>query len=461
MSEAAVARARCGFARQPRDAGRALALACALRDAARLEEAAGMLDLSAMLAPGREDIARLRGQVRAALAGAGDEAGAVVALARAWFDAGGLAEPVPMLVALLGRADLSAAVLGEVTGLLVAAGAAVEGEAAARRRLALGGVGARDWVVLGLALHLQDRLGEALAAYEAALALEPDHVAAACDAGMVHLARGDLARGFALFERRHAVRLPDLAALHGARVVLEGEQGHGDTIQFSRYAPMLAAAGAAVTLRVQPGLVRLLGGLAPAVGFGEAADGVSLPLASMPALFGTELATVPGAPYLSAAPGAVAAWRGRLGGRSVGLVWAGEGRAHLADRAMDARRSIPAALLAPLGAVGGVRFVSLQKGARERPPFAVCDWTGELADFADTAALVAALDLVICVDTAVAHLAGALGRPVWLLNRFDADWRWLRGRGDCPWYPSLRQFRQAGPGEWDGVIARVVEALSA
>jgi tetratricopeptide (TPR) repeat protein len=461
VSGDAVARARCGFARQPRDPGRALMLALALRDAARLEEAAAMLDLAALLAPGREDVARPRRQVRAALAAAGDEPGAVMALARAWFAAGGLAEPLPMLAALLERADLSAALLGELAGLLVAAGAAVSGEAAARRRLAMGGAGPRDWVVLGLALHQQDRLAEALAAYEAALALAPGDVPAACDAGMVRLARGELGRGFALFERRHAAVLPDLAALRGARVVLEGEQGHGDTIQFARYAPMLAAAGARVTLRVQPGLVRLLGELAPAVASGAAADGVSLPLASMPALFGTELSTVPGAPYLTAALGAAAAWRGRLAGRSIGLVWAGEGRTHLADRAMDARRSIAPGLLAPLGAVPGLTFVSLQKAAREMPPLPLCDWTAELADFADTAALVAALDLVITVDTAVAHLAGALGRPVWLLNRFDADWRWLRGRDDCPWYPSLRQFRQARPGDWDGVVARVAEALSA
>jgi hypothetical protein len=100
-------------------------------------------------------------------------------------------------------------------------------------------------------------------------------------------------------------------------------------------------------------------------------------------------------------------------------------------------------------------------GAGEKPPFPLCDWTGELGDFADTAALVAALDLVIGVDTAVAHLAGAMGRPVWLLNRFDADWRWLRGRDDCPWYPALRQFRQPAPGDWEGVVARVAAALSA
>jgi tetratricopeptide (TPR) repeat protein len=457
MSADGVEAARGGFTRQPHDPARALALAEALRDAARLEGAAAMLELAAMLAPEHPDVAGVRRQVRTALAAAADEAGAVLALARAWFAAGGLAEPVPMLAALARRPGVAPAVLAEAARLLVAAGAAMEGEAAARRRLASPDAGADDWVVLGLALHQQDRLDEALAAYDAALALAPGHVAAACDAGMVHLARGALGRGFALFERRHDATLPPLAVLRGARVVLEGEQGHGDTIQFSRYAPMLRAMGAQVTLRVQPGLVRLLGQLAPAVATGSAAEGMSLPLASMPALFGTELSTVPGAPYLEAE---AARWRGRLSGKSVGLVWAGEARTHLADRAMDARRSIAPGRLAPLGGVRGVTFVSLQMGAGEKPPFPLCDWTGELGDFADTAALVAALDLVIGVDTAVAHLAGAMGRPVWLLNRFDADWRWLRGRDDCPWYPALRQFRQPAPGDWEGVVARVA-ALSA
>ena len=126
---------------------------------------------------------------------------------------------------------------------------------------------------------------------------------------------------------------------------------------------------------------------------------------------------------------------------------------------MDARRSIPLATLAPLAEIAGVTFVSLQKGAAPAG-MALIDWTGELADFADTAALATALDLVITVDTAVAHLAAALGRPVWLLNRFDADWRWLRGRDDSPWYPTLRQFRQTMPGDWADVVQRVAIALA-
>ncbi len=151
----------------------------------------------------------------------------------------------------------------------------------------------------------------------------------------------------------------------------------------------------------------------------------------------------------------------------MGLVWAGNGFADLPSwQAADHLRSIALSRLAPLAAVPGVSFVSLQKGdgapQAATPPAGMIlhDWTEELHDFADTAALMAALDLVITVDTAAAHLAGALGRPVWLLNRYNSCWRWLRDRDDSPWYPTMRQFRQSSPGHWDGVIQRVATALT-
>ena len=192
------------------------------------------------------------------------------------------------------------------------------------------------------------------------------------------------------------------------------------------------------------------------------------PLLSLPHALGLRLGGIPaGVPYLHPDPAAAAAWRARLAalpGRKVGLAWAGN--AALADiraNPIDRRRSLPLAALAGLGAVPGVSFVSLQKGraGAEPPPpgLALHDWTAELDDFADTAALVAGLDLVVSVDTAVAHLAGALGRPVWLLNRFDSEWRWLLGRSDSPWYPTLRQFRQPSYGDWPGAIAALATAL--
>ena len=163
-------------------------------------------------------------------------------------------------------------------------------------------------------------------------------------------------------------------------------------------------------------------------------------------------------PYLAANPDLTNAWRQRLTalpGLKVGLVWSGN-----PGFAADNLRSIPAALLAPLGSVPGVRFVSLQKGATAMPNLPIQDFTEELTDFADTAALVRALDLVLSVDTAAIHLAGALGRPAWLLNRFDTCWRWLTAREDSIWYPSVRIFRQATPGDWSSVMEQAANALA-
>jgi hypothetical protein len=191
---------------------------------------------------------------------------------------------------------------------------------------------------------------------------------------------------------------------------------------------------------------------------------------SLPFAFGTRLGDIPSAtPYLMAEPEAAARWRGRLAGLSgvrIGLCWAGDPRPEQRElNRVDRRRSLRFDQLAPLADFPGASFVSLQKGAgraQAAQPLAgltLHDWTDELADFADTAALIDGLDLVISVDTAVAHLAGALGKPVWLLNRFDSCWRWLDGRDDSPWYPGLRQFRQPGPGEWAPVFARLRAAL--
>jgi hypothetical protein len=185
---------------------------------------------------------------------------------------------------------------------------------------------------------------------------------------------------------------------------------------------------------------------------------------SLPLAFGTRLAGIPAAiPYLRPEPADAARWQARLAalpGRRVGLCWAGNrALADLRANPVDRRHSLPAGALAPLAGVPGVSFISLQKGDAPPPGLALHGWTAELHDFADTAALIAGLDLVISVDTAVAHLAGALGRPVWLLNRHDSEWRWLLGRDDSPWYPSLRQFRQPAYGDWGGVIGAVAARL--
>jgi hypothetical protein len=194
------------------------------------------------------------------------------------------------------------------------------------------------------------------------------------------------------------------------------------------------------------------------------------PLMSLPLMFETTLETIPcRCPYLAVPPDAAAGWRRRLGlepGRlAVGLVWAGNpGRLTSLHAAIDRKRSIPLQRLAPLLAVPGTRFVSLQKDRRagdDPAAHGLIDAMDEVESFADTAAIVAALDLVITVDTSVVHLAGALGRKVWLLNRLETCWRWLLDRDDSPWYPSLRQFRQTKSGAWQSVIADAGTALAA
>jgi hypothetical protein len=190
------------------------------------------------------------------------------------------------------------------------------------------------------------------------------------------------------------------------------------------------------------------------------------PVNSLPLVFETTLETIPAtATYIEADPALVSAWQARLPstGPRVGLVWAGEPRGYdPAAQALDRRRSLPAAAFAPLIAVPGLSFVSLQMGAaRTQMPAGIQDPMGGVKDFADTAAIVASLDLVVSVDTAVAHLAGAMGKPVFLLDRYDNCWRWLSGRADSPWYPMLRIFRQRRMGDWGPAIAGAIDALKA
>ena len=333
---------------------------------------------------------------------------------------------------------------------------------------------------LGVALAEQGRMQAALAVHAAAVALAPHDPVVRCNRALTLLAAGDLARGFAENEWRwqvpgmlpHGVIGPcwqgeDLA---GRTILVHDEGGFGDTLQFVRYVPLLAARGARVVLRVQPPLMRLLArlpGVAALLARGAEPPDYDLhcPMLSLPHSFATTLQTVPAqTPYLRADANKTAGWRARLTGAGlrVGVVWAGASRSAMTEaHAMDARRSLPADALALLAGIPGVLLVSLQKD--QAPPAwpGMLDPMGECADFDDTAAVVAGLDLVIAVDTAVAHLAGALGRPVWLLSRYDACWRWLHGRRDSPWYPGLRLYRQAAPGEWAPVLASLAADLRA
>lgn len=316
---------------------------------------------------------------------------------------------------------------------------------------------------------LCNRHRTALAGFRRAAALEPDVPAHRWNAALAALALGDWA-GWRDYEARWefpglarrlgAPRWSGAEPIAGRRLLLWAEQGFGDAIQFVRYAPMLAARGARITLEAPAALVRLFTRLAPTVEQSDAppAHELHCPLMSLPLAVGP----APDAAYLSAAPGEVAAWRARLAGlarRRIGLVWRGAARAgDAAGMRHDRNRSLPPALLAPLLALPGIAWISLQKPA-DPAMMMKYDWTEELTDFAATAALIAALDLVIAVDTAVAHLAGALGRPVWLLSQWNADWRWTPEAAARPWYPAMRIFRQPRQGDWRPVVEAVRAAL--
>lgn len=327
----------------------------------------------------------------------------------------------------------------------------------------------------GTTLQALHRAPEALASFDQALATGTDRSDVMFSRGICLLRMGRWQEGWDGFEARwrpwtealagfSAPRWDGVADLASKRILVAGEQGLGDMIQFSRFAPRLTTLGARVIVSVDPPLQRMMLSL-------DGVDGIAGPhdtpeydlfclMMSLPALLRVdESGCATAGPYLRAEDRDVAAWRARLSpypGLKVGLVWAGDPRpGDRAANAMDRRRSVPLRALVPLLGVPGVTFVSLQKGAAagQAVGAGVLDWSGDLHDFADTAALMTALDLVISVDTSVVHAAGALGRPVWVLNRYDACWRW--GRGGAAWYPSLRLFTQAAPGDWDGVIARV------
>ncbi len=333
---------------------------------------------------------------------------------------------------------------------------------------------------LGGALADQGRLDEAVAHFRRAVALKPDYPEAHSNLAMVLLAQGDMAAGWVEFEWRW--KMPHLIkaarnfaqpqwrgeAAAGRTLLIHAEQGLGDTVQFCRYAPLAAKRGLRVILEVQEPLVRLLRclpGVDRVVGQGEALPPFDLhcPMLSLPLALATATASIPGAaPYLHADPAQVAAWRTRLAamenqGLRIGFAWAGN-----PDLPTDRRRSLAPDRLAPLLDLPGLHVFSLQKGGPAAPKaFPLTDFMGEVGDFADTAALVANLELVIAVDTAVAHLAAALGKPVWLLNRFDSCWRWQAGRRDSPWYPTLRVYRQPRPGDWAPVLTEVARDLRA
>jgi tetratricopeptide (TPR) repeat protein len=357
-----------------------------------------------------------------------------------------------------------------------------EAIAAFDRTLAAMPAHARAWNNRGRALQSLNRNAEAAESFGKAIALQKDYADAHFNLALTLLTLGDLAPGFAQYEWRwkrsgmtdtrrgygRALWLGEFPLDHKT-ILLHAEQGLGDTIQFARYAPLLARAGARVVLEVQPELKTLLSGLegiASCHARGESlpAFDVHCPLGSLPLACKTDATNIPAEiPYLRADEQRLAKWRPTLeglAGKRVALSWAGHAR-----HANDRNRSMDLELLAPLFALDGVSFVSIQRELRDKDAAVLARTPtvrhlgGELADMADTAAVVTLADLVISVDTSVVHLAGAIGRPLWVMLPFAPDWRWTVS-SDSPWYPQARLLHQPSIGDWPSVVATLRDALA-
>ena len=330
---------------------------------------------------------------------------------------------------------------------------------------------------LGSMLSIMEDWEGALACYERSRVLCPCSADTTFYLGLLHLSHGNFALGWEEYEQREEARRLRKAfsepqwkgePLEGARIFLHAEQGLGDTLLAVRYVPLVAARGGQVVLAVQQRLHRLLAhteGARQVITDGGTVSDLKwqCPLLSLPRAFGTDSNSIPAkVPYIYADPELAEAWRERMPATSlrVGLVWGGDPK-----HSQNFRRIIPLEVLAPLTYLEGTTFYSLQMG----PPaeqikqlgerVRLIDLQNEQRDFADTAAIVANLDLVISIDTSVAHLAGAMGKPVWILLFKSPDWRWLLEREDSPWYPTARLCRQSTLGKWGDVVARVREEL--
>jgi tetratricopeptide (TPR) repeat protein len=348
------------------------------------------------------------------------------------------------------------------------------------RAIALRSDQAVHWFNRGNVLYEMGRPDAALQAYDKAIALEPEHRDARIARASMYLVRGDFAQGWAEYEQclrdpraeqaRRVFAQPQWRgeyALDGKTILIHAEQGFGDTLQFCRYMTLLAERGANIVLEVQPALKSLLATSAGpvqvfAVGESLPPADFHCPLPGLPFAFQTDLQSIPvGTPYVFPNANLVKKWEDLLGPKHrlrIGLAWSGN-----PEHPNDRHRSMELATFLPL-LEPDVDWVNLQTIIRDRDQ-AVLEsslirrFDAEIADFSDTAALMQSLDLVITVDSAVAHLAGALDRPVWILLSDPPEWRWMRNRDDSPWYPSARLFRQPAPGNWDGVIEAVRGAI--
>lgn len=370
---------------------------------------------------------------------------------------------------------LDARLLANYAEFLNRVGRNREAEEVLRKAIPLDPVAAS--ILLGNVLADELRNEEALASYDRALALRPDEPFAHWCKGLLNLRLGKLKEGFDGFEWRNRGAIPTTrtflpgvqwnpeSSVRGGKLFLYAEHGLGDTIQFARFVPTLIDNGYDVVMEVQTPLVSLMNSLHPRLTVVRPGDvpmsdfDSHCALPSLPSKLETTLETIPSAPYLKSSKAASSKISQALSTHSlprIGLCWAGSA---MHDR--DAKRSIPWSLLKSILGVEGVSFVSLQKEvpARDAEAYGACssviDLSADLVDFDVTASAIESLDLIISVDTSIAHLAGALGKPVWILLPLVPDWRWLLGRSDSPWYPSARLFRQHRAGDWPDVLEQV------
>jgi tetratricopeptide (TPR) repeat protein len=461
----------------------------------RDEEALAMLDRAVAIMPAQVEAIANRGNVLLKLSRPVEALAAfeqAVALAPRFLPAllnrgnalvhlGRFAEAVAQYDAVLAMTPGHAETHVNRGNALTALGRAAEAIAAYEQALAIRPDYVKALIGRGAAFQALNRHGEALADFERVIALDKTNADAQHNAALASLTLGDYRRGFERHEwrwqrsgmpaRRRNLGKPlwlGEYSLARKRILICAEQGLGDTIQFVRYAPALARMGATVVLEVPRALATLLSRLEGVAQVAVRGDplppfDVHCPLGSLPRALRTEPSTIPAEiPYLKASEERVAAWRERierLPSPRIAIAWSGSG-----DHANDRNRSIALSRLAPM-LEHHAGFISIQRDLRDEdaqelarlPQLAHVG--AELVDFDDTAAVVTLADLVIAVDTSVVHLAGALGRPTWVLLPFSPDWRWMLEREDSAWYPTARLFRQPAPGDWESVIARVREAL--
>ena len=472
----------------PNNADTCIHLGIALRDAGEMESAIAMLRHAVELNPQNPDahnnlgnLLQEKGELteavdcfHQAISLRSDHAEALNNLGNALRQQRRLEEAKAALVRAMQLRPGVPQIHNNLANVLRGAGDMREAVEQYRKAVALEPSYVEGWNNLGVALRETGQIAQSIDAHRRAIVIDPAYAEAHFALAFALLLKGEFLEGWREYDwrlrRKSSLKVLernwDGADLDGRTILLHAEQGFGDTIQFARYVPLVMHRGGKVIVACQAELVRLLerlSGIERVISIDDPLPGFHLhcPLMSLPLVFQTDRDSIPrNVPYIAADPARTAAWAARIGAGSklnIGLAWSGR-PTHPDDR----NRSVPLSQLEPLAAVPNATFHSLQPGAlssAQPPGLHIVDHTEFLRDFADTAALIANLDLVISVDTAVAHLAGAMARPIWLLLPFAPDWRWMLGRADSPWYPTTRLFRQTSPGDWNAAFAKVIAAL--